>query len=417
VREALASGAVSVPRGLTGEVQRYLECGQLRCGFVEVRCEECRTVQVVAFSCKGRGLCPSCTTRRSVETAAHLTAWLPTVDYRQWTLSLPVSLRWVVLRTRGLLGVVERALVHAVFRWQRARARAQGVTSVAGGATSFLQLFGSALQLTPHFHVLVPEGVWTQDGRFVALPPPHTRDVEAVLHRALRQLRRRLADVECLHLEEDDASLLEGLQPLLLDVPTRGTSPRARLAVALGFSLHADTAVRANDRQGLETLCRYGARGALALARLRRLDDGTYEYRTRRGGVLVLTAAALLKRLLLLVPPRGLHLTRFHGVFAPNASLRPAVALPRVDATPTLPGTCAPLSSGPRRPRLDWATLQQRTFGDDVFRCPCGGRRKVVAIVTHPRTAEDVLANLGLLLPRRPPLPPAQAPPQLSLAL
>jgi hypothetical protein len=90
VREALASGAVSVPRGLTGEVQRYLECGQLRCGFVEVRCDESKTVQVVAFSCKGRGLCPSCTTRRSVETAAHLTAWLPTVDYRQWTLSLPV---------------------------------------------------------------------------------------------------------------------------------------------------------------------------------------------------------------------------------------------------------------------------------------------------------------------------------------
>ncbi|WP_244062437.1 transposase zinc-binding domain-containing protein, partial [Aeromonas caviae] len=26
----------------------------------------------VAFSCKGRGVCPSCTTRRMVETAAHL---------------------------------------------------------------------------------------------------------------------------------------------------------------------------------------------------------------------------------------------------------------------------------------------------------------------------------------------------------
>jgi hypothetical protein len=125
----------------------------------------------------------------------------------------------------------------------------------------------------------------------VALPPPDTHDVEAVLHRALRQLRRRLADVEGLHLEDNDASRLEGSQPLLVDVPTRGTSPRARLAVALGFSLHADTAVRANDRQGLETLCRYGARGALALARLRRLDDGSYEYRSRRGGVLVMDDA------------------------------------------------------------------------------------------------------------------------------
>jgi len=184
------------------------------------------------------------------------------------------------------------------------------------------------------------------------------------------------------------------------------------------LSLHADTAVQANDRQGLETLCRYGARGALALARLRRLEDGRYEYRTKRGGTLLMTAPALLKRLLLLVPPRGLHLTRFHGVFAPNASLRPAVALPRVD-TVTIPGTCAPLSAGPRparRPLLDWAALQQRTFGDDVFRCACGGTRKVVAVVTHPRTAEEVLSNLGLLPPRSP-LPPSQAPPQLSLDL
>jgi hypothetical protein len=66
-------------------------------------------------------------------------------------------------------------------------------------------------------------------------------------------------------------------------------------------------------------------------------------------------------------------------------------------------------------PRIDWAALQQRTFGDDVFRCACG-RRKVVAIVTHRRTAEEVLANLGLL-PHRTPLPPAQATPQLSLGL
>jgi hypothetical protein len=275
------------------------------------------------------------------------------------------------------------------------------------------------LQVTPHFHVLVPEGVWTKEGCFVPLPPPETREVEAVLHRALRQLRARLVDVEALCLEDDDVGLLEGSQPVLMEVPTSPPSPRARLAVAHGFSLHADTAVQANDRQGLETLCRYGARGALALARLRRLEDGHYAYRTKRGGTLLLTAPALLKRLLLLVPPRGLHLTGFHGVFAPNASLRPAVALPRVVTVTTIPGTGAPLSVGPRparRPRLDWAALQQRTFGDDVFRCACGGRRRVVAIVTHPRTAEEVLANLRLLPPRTR-LPPAQAPPQLSLGL
>ena len=43
------------------------------------------------------------------------------------------------------------------------------------GAVSFIQFFGSALQVTPHFHSLVPDGVVVpREGgvRFEALPPP-----------------------------------------------------------------------------------------------------------------------------------------------------------------------------------------------------------------------------------------------------
>lgn len=422
VREALASGDVDVPRHLSGEVQRFLACGQLRRGFVQVRCEDCREVSVVAFSCKNRGLCPSCTTRRSVETGAALVAWLPVVAVRQWTLALPFKLRWAALRTKGFLPAVEREVVHAVWRWQRSTARRLGATgALSGGSVGFLQLFSGALQVHPHFHLLLPEGLWQADGTFVPLPPPEDADVAAVLHRVLRRLRPRLAALEETHPDEDDASLQQAsTQQVLLDVPAKPSGGR-RLAVAHGFSLHANTAVHANDRQGLELLCRYGSRGAVAESRLRRLEDGRFEYRLKRGGAVVLTAATLLLRLLALVPPRGLHLTRYAGVFAPNASLRTLVALPRPSppSPPPLPGTSAPLSEGPRTPRpprLDWAALQKRTFGDDVFRCPCGGRRSVLAVVTDPTTIEEVLKNLGLLAPRQP-CPSSQGPPQLSLAV
>ena len=50
----------------------YLECGIFAHGFARARCEDCGHDYFVAFSCKGRGVCPSCTTRRMVETAAHL---------------------------------------------------------------------------------------------------------------------------------------------------------------------------------------------------------------------------------------------------------------------------------------------------------------------------------------------------------
>ena len=67
---------------------------------------------------------------------------------------------------------------------------------------------------------------------------------------------------------------------------------------------------------------------------------------------------------------------------------------------------------------LDWATLHARTWGVDVWRCPCGGKRKVTAIVTSRRVAEEILRNLGLLPPSSPrPDALPQAPPQLELPI
>ena len=56
----------------------------------------------LAYSCKGRGVCPSCNTRRMVETAAHLIDHVfPRLSVRQWVLSVPKRLRYFMQRGRG----------------------------------------------------------------------------------------------------------------------------------------------------------------------------------------------------------------------------------------------------------------------------------------------------------------------------
>ena len=45
------------------ELRGYLACGILCFGFARAVCMTCRTGFVVAFSCKGRGVCPSCNGR------------------------------------------------------------------------------------------------------------------------------------------------------------------------------------------------------------------------------------------------------------------------------------------------------------------------------------------------------------------
>ncbi|WP_395811859.1 transposase [Archangium minus] len=196
----------------------------------------------------------------------------------------------------------------------------------------------SALQVTPHFHSLVPDGVFVprEDGvRFEPLPPPTQAEVERLLrvvrHRVLRLLEKRGA-LPAQGLEDalrayQAQSLQQRLRWTEVDVrPPPRKQPRC--AFLEGFSLHANTHLHANDRQGLERLCRYGARGALALERLSRMEDGRIAYRMKRplpDGTthLLFTGLELLRRVASLVPPPRANLTRFHGVFAPGAKLRP----------------------------------------------------------------------------------------------
>ena len=55
---------------LDGVVARYLDCGIFERGFARIRCPGCATEFLLAFSCKGRGLCPSCGAKRAAEFAA-----------------------------------------------------------------------------------------------------------------------------------------------------------------------------------------------------------------------------------------------------------------------------------------------------------------------------------------------------------
>ena len=77
----------ALPRYVVEEFRAYLRCGVLAHGFGRARCAGCGHDMFVAFSCKLRGVCPSCGGRRMSETAAHLVDRVsPAVPVRQWVL-------------------------------------------------------------------------------------------------------------------------------------------------------------------------------------------------------------------------------------------------------------------------------------------------------------------------------------------
>ena len=106
---AVAAGfeGAALPPFVRRELEGYLDCGLLCRGFARLKCESCSEQHLVAFACKGRGICPSCLGRKMCQTALNLTEHvLPPVPLRQWVFTLPHPLRARLAYDAPLLGAV-----------------------------------------------------------------------------------------------------------------------------------------------------------------------------------------------------------------------------------------------------------------------------------------------------------------------
>jgi hypothetical protein len=129
-----ADGA-GLPEFIVREFRVFLACGILAHGFARVRCERCAMERLVPFSCKGRGFCPSCGGRRMAERAAHLLdEVLPPVPIRQWVLTLPYRLRYLLAWDHGLSRAVLAIHARALLDFYHQQAGGHGVPE---GAPAF----------------------------------------------------------------------------------------------------------------------------------------------------------------------------------------------------------------------------------------------------------------------------------------
>ena len=451
----LATRGRSVPTYVEREFEAYLKCGRLEHGFLRVRCTTCQAERLLAFSCKRRGFCPSCGARRMTESAALLVdAVLPRVPIRQWVLSVPFPLRFLFAAEPAAMGQVLGIVYRAIARHLLKKA---GLTKTTGqtGAVTLIQRFGSALNLNIHFHMLCLDGVYARvngQAQFQRVPPPTKMELESVLECITIRIGRHLErcgllvrDAESSHLsrEPGEDAGLEALQShsigyriavgphegrkafALQTVPACGTPARVNpyLANAGGFSLHAGVAVRANDRSTLERLCRYITRPALATGRLALTPQGRVRYTLKtpyRDGTthVVFEPLDFIARLAALVPRPRVHLTRYHGVFAPHSALRAQI-------TPAGRGTRKPAtehrSSAEKHRAMSWAQRLKRVFKLDLESCAgCGGQVRVIACIEDAGVIGKILAHLERQHPSVttvPPLPARGPPRQGALEL
>ena len=373
-----AEAAGAVPPFVEREYRQFLGCGVWARGFARFRCDACHAERLVPFSCKARAVCPSCGGRRMAERAAHLVDHvLPAVPMRQWVLSLPFRLRYLLAWNHELCRAVLAVYARALRGFYRRRARRAGITGAETGAVTAIQRFGSGLNCNIHYHTLFLDGVFCREGdewRFVPAPPPTARELARLVAAIARRIERLLVR-RGLTLAESGA---DAPDPLAEDAPALaalcaasvagrsvlGRAPGARVA-RLGndpdvyapkpetpwharyasFDLHAGRTVRADDREGLERLCHYLLRPPLAQERIEILADGrvglTLAHSWADGTrALVFTPIEFLEKLAVLIPKPRINLVVYHGVLAPRARHRAAV----LHAMPPSTSVAAPVT-------------------------------------------------------------------------
>jgi len=189
-----------VPGYVEDELRGHLECGLLCFGFARALCTGCGQAFVVAFSCKGRGVCPSCNGRQMAQTAAYLVDHvIPPVPVRQWVISVPKRLRGfladrpraVAVLTKIFLAEIERLLLAAAGGSpdadipRAARPRLGGI--------SFLHRFGSALNHHAHLHPCVTDGVFVPAAaEAVSDAPPTFLPARPITHVHLAKITERV---------------------------------------------------------------------------------------------------------------------------------------------------------------------------------------------------------------------------------
>ncbi|MFO6056221.1 transposase, partial [Pseudomonas aeruginosa] len=173
-----------------------------------------------------------------------------------------------------------------------------------------------------------------------------------------------------------------------------------------GFSLHAGVAAEAHESHKLEKLCRYITRPAISEKRLSIALQGRVRYQLKtpwRNGTTHVEwdPVDFIAKLAALVPPPRAHLTRFHGVFAPNAALRAQLtpsgrgrrhdaAVEPADAS----ANDAPRSPEEKRRSMSWAQRLKRVFSIDITACAhCGGAVRIVASIEEPTAIRAILAH------------------------
>jgi len=362
----------------------YLNCGLLDHGAARVYCDKCQYSFFVAFSCKGRNLCPSCAAKRAVKFAEHLyDEILADVEHLHIGTSIPKRLRIFFKYDRKLLSILFQAT------WAALKDNLPTDSHGILGLVLTVQTSGEAINFNPHQHGILSNCLFLPDGTQKPLPEFN-----------MDALSRSLATYVLTELVKRELITEELKEQVLSQEHT-------------GFNFWFGEPF--SDKERKLFVARYIERGPISLEKLS-LEHDILTYTTKDGTAHEFDPLDFLALLTSHMPSRGESVTRYFGFYSCRtrgerlkleAAQRADQTDPNLDMQPLEP------LEPKKRPSLTWAACMRRMYEIDPLKCPkCHSQMRIIAFVTDTKELRAIMKSQGVAQARAP--PPIPKPPSES---
>ena len=376
---------------ITEVVEEFIKCGDYKEGVARIKCQnpDCGYDYFIPLSCLSFYLCPSCHQKRALLFGEQISQEvLLKLPHRQFVFTLPKCMRVYFKHDRMLFSEIS----HLIFEMIQSYYNEISVRQINTGLVLSYQTSGDFARWHPHWHGLLLEGGFDEDGNFVYLPISDTKQMTELFRRLVI---KHFVDKKLIN--KDFANNLLSWKNS-------------------GFSINNSVRIYGNDSKAKEALAQYIARCPVSMEKLK--------YEPFHGKVLFKTpkynnyfkenfkmfdALDFIAEVTAHIPPKNKQYIRRYGVYASRTrgiwkrnthivKLAPSVWKEKYNQN-TENDESAPetqeYSISEKQQNSTWARLIKKVYGTDPLKCPhCGSPMEIIAIIMEPKETTRILRHL-----------------------
>ena len=366
-------------------VEKYLRCGDLKEGFARVKCEDCHHEFLLAFSCQGRWLCPSCQAKKVIMFGDHLeNNVLYPVPHRQYVFSLPILLRGYFKYDRKLLSKLCRCAYDSLLLFLRTQINLEnGIPGVA----MVIHTFGNnPTKFHPHAHLISTDGLFADTGTFYVMRDVDLKPLEEIFRAQILKMLKKEGKI--------DQSMISKLLKWKHS----------------GFGIDNGIRIEKNNAKGREAIAQYIARNTINQEKIRyQLDTGRviYHYKMSKGknkkNFGVYDAEAFIAALTQHIPDRSFQMLRYYGFYSNKSRGLREKERKRMkkesisDDTGAIELIDISKHCPKKIPSLTWRNCIKKIYEIDPLECPrCGGEMRIISFIHQFSVIRKILEHLEL---------------------